>query len=286
MQVFFLSTRAGGAGLNLIGASRLFLLDSDWNPAMDLQAMARIWRDGQTRTCHIYRLLATGLIDEKMFQRQLYKENLTGFVGEGAAARGQKGAGKAGTFSKDELRKLFEMNTQTACDTKDMLAACDPAAAAAWVDCAESVDDAPLRAAVSAGVVSFVQLQPEPSAVDANAGAAAQPDEADASASDSAGELDQGELTSGAERQRAHKLAGNGAGAATCASAAQAAKLGSSVAADLGLEDDVTFSQSDDDASALPAAAAAVWSESDDDFGASAAGARAASVLCDDSDND
>lgn len=33
-QVFLLSTRAGGAGLNLIGASRLFLLDSDWNPAM------------------------------------------------------------------------------------------------------------------------------------------------------------------------------------------------------------------------------------------------------------
>lgn len=34
MQVFILSTRAGGAGLNLIGGSRLVLLDSDWNPAM------------------------------------------------------------------------------------------------------------------------------------------------------------------------------------------------------------------------------------------------------------
>jgi SNF2 family DNA or RNA helicase len=40
----------------------------------DDQAMARIWRDGQQRTCHIYRLLSTGLIDEKMFQRQLYKQ--------------------------------------------------------------------------------------------------------------------------------------------------------------------------------------------------------------------
>ncbi|RCN27292.1 helicase protein [Ancylostoma caninum] len=47
----------GGVGLNLIGASRLILFDSDWNPALDLQAMARIWRDGQTRACHIYRLI-------------------------------------------------------------------------------------------------------------------------------------------------------------------------------------------------------------------------------------
>ncbi|PIO67141.1 protein, SNF2 family, partial [Teladorsagia circumcincta] len=47
----------GGVGLNLIGASRLVLFDSDWNPASDLQAMARIWRDGQVKPCHIYRLV-------------------------------------------------------------------------------------------------------------------------------------------------------------------------------------------------------------------------------------
>lgn len=67
----------GGAGLNLIGASRLILFDSDWNPAVDFQvdilvlwsltsftikAMARIWRDGQKKPCHIYRLVtAVGL---------------------------------------------------------------------------------------------------------------------------------------------------------------------------------------------------------------------------------
>lgn len=42
--IFLLSTKAGGVGLNLIGASRLVLIDSDWNPAHDLQAMARIHR--------------------------------------------------------------------------------------------------------------------------------------------------------------------------------------------------------------------------------------------------
>jgi hypothetical protein len=124
----------------------------------DAQAMARIWRDGQKRTCHIYRLLATGLIDEKMFQRQLYKQDLTGFVGQGTKRKQPGKASKAGTFSQEELRKLFEMNTKTDCDTKDMLDACDPGAGAKWADCKRSVDDAPLQAAVAAGVVSFAQL--------------------------------------------------------------------------------------------------------------------------------
>jgi DNA repair and recombination protein RAD54B len=42
--VFLLSSKAGGVGLNLIGASRLVLFDSDWNPSHDLQSMARIHR--------------------------------------------------------------------------------------------------------------------------------------------------------------------------------------------------------------------------------------------------
>ncbi len=41
--VFLLSSKAGGCGLNLIGANRIVLYDPDWNPATDLQAMARVW---------------------------------------------------------------------------------------------------------------------------------------------------------------------------------------------------------------------------------------------------
>lgn len=54
-EIFLLSAKAGGVGLNLPGASRLILFDSDWNPASDSQAMARIWRDGQKNDVYILR---------------------------------------------------------------------------------------------------------------------------------------------------------------------------------------------------------------------------------------
>ena len=44
-----LSSKAGGCGLNLIGANCLVMFDPDWNPANDDQAMARVWRDGQKK---------------------------------------------------------------------------------------------------------------------------------------------------------------------------------------------------------------------------------------------
>lgn len=56
--IFMLSSKAGGCGLNLIGANRLIMFDPDWNPANDDQAMARVWRDGQQKPCYIYRFLA------------------------------------------------------------------------------------------------------------------------------------------------------------------------------------------------------------------------------------
>ena len=61
-------------GLNLIGANRLVMFDPDWNPANDEQAMARVWRDGQKKPVFIYRLLTTGTIEEKIFQRQTHKK--------------------------------------------------------------------------------------------------------------------------------------------------------------------------------------------------------------------
>ena len=57
-----LSSKAGGCGLNLIGANRLVMFDPDWNPANDDQAMARCWRDGQRKQCFIYRLIAVSAL--------------------------------------------------------------------------------------------------------------------------------------------------------------------------------------------------------------------------------
>lgn len=60
--VFLLSSKAGGCGINLIGANRLILFDPDWNPAADQQALARVWRDGQKKECFVYRFILVRLL--------------------------------------------------------------------------------------------------------------------------------------------------------------------------------------------------------------------------------
>lgn len=80
IHVFLLTTRVGGLGLNLTGADRVLIYDPDWNPSTDLQARERAWRLGQTRPVTIYRLLAAGTIEEKIYQRQLWKQHLTSRV--------------------------------------------------------------------------------------------------------------------------------------------------------------------------------------------------------------
>nr|XP_040020634.1 DNA repair and recombination protein RAD54B [Gasterosteus aculeatus aculeatus] len=112
--VFLLSSKAGGVGLNLVGASHLVLYDIDWNPANDIQAMARVWRDGQKKPVHIYRLLTAGTIEERIFQRQVSKQGLSGTVVDlGKRAEHT-------SFSTSELRDLFSL-TDTLSLTHDLL---------------------------------------------------------------------------------------------------------------------------------------------------------------------
>ncbi|KAL3425576.1 DNA repair and recombination protein rad54 [Phlyctema vagabunda] len=113
---FLLSAKSGGAGLNLIGASRLILFDVDWNPATDLQAMARIHRDGQKRPVMIYRFLMAGGMDEKIYQRQVTKMGLADSVVDGKK--------NEASFSAEELRDLFTLNVDAGCQTHDLLG-CD-----------------------------------------------------------------------------------------------------------------------------------------------------------------
>jgi len=111
--VFLLSAKAGGMGLNLIGASRLVLFDLDWNPAIDLQAMARVHRDGQKRPCFIYRLVTQGALEEKIFQRQVSKTGLADSIVDGKS-------GVSG-FTREELRDLFRLDEREACQTHTLL---------------------------------------------------------------------------------------------------------------------------------------------------------------------
>lgn len=112
--VFMLSSKAGGCGLNLIGANRLVMFDPDWNPANDDQAMARVWRDGQRKQVFIYRLLSTGSIEEKVFQRQVHKKALSSCVVDREEEVERH-------FSRDDLRQLFKLSLETASDTHDKL---------------------------------------------------------------------------------------------------------------------------------------------------------------------
>lgn len=110
--IFLLSSKAGGCGLNMVGANRLVLFDPDWNPAVDKQAAARVWRDGQKKRCFVYRFFATGTIDEKIYQRQLSKEGLADVMG---------GNNTEASVSSEDLRDLFTYNEQTLSDTHDTL---------------------------------------------------------------------------------------------------------------------------------------------------------------------
>lgn len=94
--------------LNLIGGNRLVLYDSSWNPATDKQAAARCWRDGNPRRCFTYRLISTGTIEEKMYQRQLSKEGLLGVIEDRE---------QINSFSSVELRRLFTFDNGTTSDT-------------------------------------------------------------------------------------------------------------------------------------------------------------------------
>ncbi|GAA6045127.1 hypothetical protein NBRC10513_007525 [Rhodotorula toruloides] len=112
--VFLLSSKGGGTGLNIIGASRLVQIDSDWNPSNDLQAMARIHREGQKRTCVIYRFLTVGTIDEVIYQRQITKQDVSEAVMD-AESKGRN------TFTTAELRNLFTLHDDVACQTHELL---------------------------------------------------------------------------------------------------------------------------------------------------------------------
>ena len=74
--VFLISLKAGGLGLNLTAADYVFLLDPWWNPAVEMQAIDRAHRVGQTRPVFAYRLICEGTVEEKIAELQQQKREL------------------------------------------------------------------------------------------------------------------------------------------------------------------------------------------------------------------
>ncbi|TXG55126.1 hypothetical protein EZV62_020382 [Acer yangbiense] len=82
-QVFLISTRAGGLGLNLVSANRVVIFDPNWNPAQDLQAQDRSFRFGQKRHVIVFRFLSAGSLEELVYTRQVYKQQLSNIAVSG-----------------------------------------------------------------------------------------------------------------------------------------------------------------------------------------------------------
>ncbi len=76
LQVFLISIKAGGVGLNLATADTVILTDPWWNPAIEDQAISRAHRIGQKNVLQVYKLITENSIEERILQMQNRKKEL------------------------------------------------------------------------------------------------------------------------------------------------------------------------------------------------------------------
>ncbi len=99
-NIFLISLKAGGVGLNLTAAGYVFLLDPWWNPAVEAQAIDRTHRIGQTQPVFAYRLIARDTVEEKMLDLQRSKRQIADAILEG-------GGSSLRDLTADDLRMLL-----------------------------------------------------------------------------------------------------------------------------------------------------------------------------------
>ncbi|WP_408892874.1 SNF2 helicase associated domain-containing protein [Paenibacillus taichungensis] len=99
-ELFLISLKAGGTGLNLTGADTVILYDLWWNPAVEEQAIGRAHRMGQKQVVQVIRLVTEGTIEEKILELQQRKKDLIAEVIE----PGDRGST---TLSEQDIRELL-----------------------------------------------------------------------------------------------------------------------------------------------------------------------------------
>ncbi|KAM8887386.1 DNA excision repair protein ERCC-6-like 2 isoform 2-T2 [Spinachia spinachia] len=124
VNLCLVSTMAGGLGLNFVGANVVVLFDPTWNPANDLQAIDRAYRIGQCRDVTVLRLISLGTVEEVIYLRQVYKQQLQcSVVGKESSRRYFEavqghGAHKGELFG---IKNLFRLQTEGTCLTRKIL---------------------------------------------------------------------------------------------------------------------------------------------------------------------
>lgn len=103
VTVIIISITAGGLGLNLTAASRVYVMEPQFNPASEAQAIDRVHRLGQTREVHTTRFIMQDSFEEKMLALQRKKENLADL----SMGRGKLDRAEAARQKMEELRSLF-----------------------------------------------------------------------------------------------------------------------------------------------------------------------------------
>ncbi|MEA3314964.1 MAG: DEAD/DEAH box helicase [Campylobacterota bacterium] len=101
-NIFLISLKAGGVGLNLIEADTVIHYDPWWNPAVENQATDRIYRIGQTKAVFVYKLIVKNSIEEKILELQQKKQNIQDSLYQ---KDGQK---DTVTFNNEELLELLK----------------------------------------------------------------------------------------------------------------------------------------------------------------------------------